>query len=163
MKQPSIKPVQSPFNKEVKAAYFKILRQAKALLSTIEQEELRFTLIREDKQAINSSVIHEMVNPLLYLRLESHAEGYYSIHYGFELFPVFSQYYPITSAFARLVYKVTMSPNTAINIEEALRVDFIILNCSEVYEHVEERQKHEFKLIQYKPAAMKRKQMKAVA
>lgn len=153
-----------PYNKVVKQCYFQIFKHAKSLLSAIEQEELRFTLVREDKQAITGSIIHEMVNPLLYLRLEQHTNGYYSIHYGFEAFPVFGDYYPMMSAFARFIYKVTMASATPINIEDALRVDFIILNCSELYEHIEDRNKyHEFQLIKYKPAVNRRKQMKAVA
>jgi hypothetical protein len=151
-----------PYNKAVRTCYFQILKYAKAMLSAIEQEELRFTLIREDKQAIAGSIIHEMVNPLLYLRLEQHSNGYYSIHYGFETFPVFGPYYYVGASFTRFVYKVTMASATPINIEDALRVDFIVLNCSEMYEHIEDRNKyHQFQQLPYKPAANRRKQMKA--
>jgi hypothetical protein len=164
MKQTNRDPAVDPYNKVVKATYYQIFKHAKSLLSALEQEELRFTLIRDDMQAMTGSIIHEMVNPLLYLRLEQHNNGYYSIHYGFEAYPVIGEYYRLTSAFARFIYKVTMASSTPINIEDALRVDFIILNCSELYEHVEERNKyHQFQQLPYKPAATRRKQMKAVA
>lgn len=162
--KPNTDPAVDPYNKVVKATYHHILKYAKAMLSAIEHEELRFTLVRSNKEAITGSVIHELVNPLLYLRLEQHTNGKYSIHYGFETFPAFGEYYYVGASFARFIYKVTMSSATAINIEDALRVDFVILNCSEMYEHLEEVQKHHhFELIKFKPAATRRKQMKAVA
>jgi hypothetical protein len=163
MKQLKSNPVQSPFNKEVKTAHQQILKQARSMLSTIEREELRFTLVREDKYSRSKScIIHEMVNPLLYLRLESDANGEYAIHYGYEPLPVVSEYYPLIAAFVRFIYTVTMSTNRQINIESALRLDWVIYNASEMYEHVEDRDRHHsFQLIKYKPAASKRKQMKA--
>ena len=163
MKQPS-QQAASPYNKEVQQCHRQILKQARALLSTIEHDELRFTLIRQDKLSNNAYVIHELINPLLYLRLECFANGVYSIHYGFEQFPIFGDYYHITGAFVRFLYKVTASSNTTINVEDAIRIDWVVSNCSEMYEHVEEQMKHhQFSLIKYKPAVSKRKQMKAVA
>lgn len=160
----NLDPGRLPYNKVVKQSYYQILKHAKALLCAIEQEELRFTLVRENKEAITGSVLHEFVSPLLYLRLEQHTNGYYSIHYGFELLPVFSEYYIVGTAFSRFIYKVTMASATAINIEDALRIDFVILNCSEMYEHIEQLQKHHhFQQLPYKQATNKRKQMKAVA
>lgn len=165
MKQTTSNQVQSPYNKVVRECHRQILKYARTLLSTIEHEELRFTLVREDRKAQNNAqVIHELISPLLYLRLESYTTGVYSIHYGFEQFPIFGDYYAITAAFVRFIYKVTTSENTSINIEDAVRVDWLISNCSEMYEHVEEQMKHhQFHLIKHKPAANRRKQMKAVA
>jgi hypothetical protein len=164
MKQTNRDPAVDPYNKVVKSTYYQILKYAKSMLSAIEHEELRFSLVRSNKEAITGSIIHEIVNPLLYLRLEQHTNGYYSIHYGFDTCPAFRQYYHIGASFARFIYKVTMASATPINIEDAIRVDFVILNCSEMYEHLEELQKHHhFELIKYKPAVNRRKQMKAVA
>lgn len=162
MKQTNRDPAVDPYNKVVKATYHQILKYAKLLLSAIEREELRFSLVRTNKEAITGSVLHEMVNPLLYLRLEQHTNGYYSIHYGFDTCPAFGEYYHVGASFARFIYKVTMASATPINIEDALRVDFVILNCSEMYEHIEERNKHHhFQQIPYKSAVSRRKQMKA--
>jgi len=147
-----------PFNVQVKEAYIKILKHAKQLLATIEQEELRYMLTREDKQASSPGIVHELINPLLYLRLESHPDGNCSIHFGWELSPVFGSFYPITAAFVRFIYKVTMANNSLINIEDAVRTDWVITNPSELYEHVEEHNRyHTFQLIKYKQPNTKRK------
>ena len=147
----------STFNECVLKAYTQILKQAKALLATIEEEPLRYTLIREEKP-LPGAIIHELVNPLLYLRLECHQDNEYSIHYGFELSPVFSPYYKLTSSFVRTLYKSTMANESSTSIEESLRTDWIITNCSELYEHIEEHNRnHRFELIKHKPKQTKRK------
>lgn len=162
MKQLNINPVQSPFNKEVKAAYYKILKEAKALLATIEREELRYSLVREDRFSDTlSRIIHEFVNPLLYLRLESCADGSLGIRHGFE--PC-QDYAHITVAFTRFLYKVTMKEATSQNIESSIKTEWYIHNTDEMYAYLEEQMKHHtFHLIKHKPAAVRRKQMKAVA
>jgi hypothetical protein len=154
-----------PFNKIVKAAYYQILKEAKAMLATIEHEELRYSLVREDKtnNAIGT-IVHEFINPLLYLRLECHKNGLHGIHYGFEQIGNDPQLSNRTAFFTRSVYRLTSKELTAINIEACVHNDWCITQCSELYEYIEEQQKHhQFQLIKYKPAAMKRKQMKAVA
>jgi hypothetical protein len=160
MKTSQIKPVQSPFNKEVKAAYYKVLKEAKALLATLPREEVRYSLIREDRLSTTSSkIIHEFVNPLIYLRLESYADGRLGIRYGFE--PC-EDYANITVAFTRFLYKVTMREATSENIERSINTSFFIHNPDEMYAYLEEQMKHHtFQLIKYKPAAVRRKQMKA--
>ena len=162
MKHLNVKPVQSPFNKEVKTAFYKILKEAKALLSTIEREELRYSLIREDRFSDTlSRIIYEFCNPLLYLRLESYADGTLGIRYGFE--PC-QEYAHITVAFTRFLYKVTMKEATANNIESSIKTEWYIHNPDEMYAYLEEQMKHHtFHLIKHRPAAVRRKQMKAVA
>jgi hypothetical protein len=148
------------YKAEVRKVYFKLLKEAKALLAPIEEEPLRFSLIREDKQpVVQGTIIHELVNPLLYLRLECYAENKLGIHYGFELSPTFGQYYAITNTFVRNVYKHTMIDATPINIEDCIRTDYVLNDCSALYEHIEERgcKHHSFALIPYKPKAVKRK------
>ncbi|MGY3215299.1 hypothetical protein [Mucilaginibacter sp. HD30] len=149
----------SPYNAEVHRIYFKVLKDAKALLATIEAESLRYSLIRRDKPPIVSgSIIHEFVSPLLYLRL-SFYEDKLGIHYGWELIPTFGEFYPITRTFIRNLYKATMVSATPINIEDCIRTDYVINECSAAYEHLEERgcRHHSFHLVPYKPKAVKRK------
>ncbi|WP_158826733.1 hypothetical protein [Mucilaginibacter lacusdianchii] len=148
------------FNAEVRKVYFKLLKEAKILLATIEEEPLRFSLIREEKQPIQQgTIVHELINPLLYLRLECYAENKPGVHYGFELSPTFGQYYHVTNTFVRILYKHTMVEATPINIEDCIRTDYVLNDCSALYEHIEERgcKHHTFQLILYKAKAVKRK------
>ncbi|WP_158827663.1 hypothetical protein [Mucilaginibacter lacusdianchii] len=148
------------YNKTVRQTYFQILKQAKAMLAAIEEEPLRFTLIREDKQPVTQgSIIHEIVSPLLYLRLECYAENKLGIHYGFELSPTFGQYYHLTNTFVRILYKLSMANATPVNIEDSIRTDYVLNDCSALYEHIEERgcKHHTFMLIPYKAKPVKRK------
>ena len=148
------------YNKIVKQTYFQLLREAKSLLATIDAEPLRFTLIREDKQATSvDTIVHEMVSPLLYLRLAIYADHKLGIRYGWELMPTFGEYYHIMNTFVRLVYKLTMADATAVNIEDCIRTDYVINECSAAYEHLEERglRHHTFVLIPYKVKTVKRK------
>jgi hypothetical protein len=157
MKQLNNQSDNGPYNKEVRTAYYQILKEAKALLATIEREELRYTLIREDKPIGNSicCIIHEMVNPLIYLRLDSYEDGAYGIRYGFASSKYFAH---ITVAFTRFLYKVTMKGATSNNIENSIRTEWYIHNPDEMYEHIEEQMKHhQFALIKHKPVASRRK------
>lgn len=164
MKQNLQHPEQLPFNKNVREAYYLILKKAKQALATIVQEELRFSLERESRSIQQDSVIHELVNPLLYLRLECEQDGLLSIHYGFEEVINQQHYSKITSAFVRSIYYYTGKEQTTINIEAAVKTNWLIKTCSEMYEYIEERNKyHTFKQIAYKPAAVKRKQLLSVA
>ncbi|WDF54893.1 hypothetical protein [Mucilaginibacter sp. KACC 22063] len=149
-------------NQAIIKSFYAILKAAKELLSSIEDEPLRYTLTRIDKHKRTRQVIlHEVVSPLIYLRIELHETNDYSIHYGYETLPAFAPYFNITSAFIRLVYKLSMKDSTDINIEDAVRADWVIDNCSEAYEYIEERNKHHrFQLIKHKPKQVKRKLMR---
>jgi hypothetical protein len=162
MKQTTSNPAVSPFNREVKVAYYKVLKEAKSLLSALEREELRYSLIREDPHSNSlSQIIHEFVNPLIYLRLESYPDGTLGIRYGFE---PSQDYAHITAAFTRFLYKVTMREATSENIESSIKTQFYIHNPDELYYYIEEQMKHhQFHLIKYKPAVSKRKQMLKIA
>lgn len=153
------------YNKAVKEAYFKILKQLKQLLATVERHELRCTLQKEDKtEVIFCTTIHELYNPLVYLSLQCRDGEVFSIHFGAEHLINDLQYSYITSGFIRILYKLTSAEHTAINIEDCINAEYIITNCSEFYEVIEDRNhSYEFRLIKHKPAAMKRKQMQAVA
>lgn len=150
----------SAYNALVRKAYFKVLKETKNLLATFEQEPLRYVLVRQDKQpTINGTIVHELVNPLVYLRLECFADNRLGIHFGWELSPTFGEYYHITSRVIRVLYKYTMADTGPINIEDCIKTDWVINECSELYEYVEERgcKHHSFALIQHKPKAEKRK------
>jgi hypothetical protein len=147
-------------NQAVQTAYYAMLKQARQLLSTIEGEEFRHSLVRAEKRR-KPGLIHEFVNPLLYLRLTWHDDGSYSIHYGFE--PC-ETYESITRPFVRSVYKLSMKDSTSSNIEDRIRTDWFIHNPDDMYEYIDERRKyHCFKLIKYRPSASKRKQMRVMA
>ena len=150
--------INQAYNEAVKEAYFQILKQAKQMLCTVEQEELRFTLEREERTGKAGTIIHEIINPLLYLRLEHHTDHVYAMHFGIEQINQQGQLSAITTKFLRSLYKLTTKDNTAINIENCVRTDWFINSCSSMYEYVEERgnKHHTFKQLPYKPA-MKRK------
>jgi hypothetical protein len=145
------------YNNAVRHAYYKILKKAKHLLSTIEQDELRFTLERQDnKKEVVGIIVHELVNPVLYLRLEHHTDNIMAIHFGIEQINQIGQLSSITTTFLRLLYSYTSKEMTAINIENAIRTDWFINSCSAAYEYIEERNKHHvFKLIPFKPSKLK--------
>lgn len=151
-------------NQAVKAAYFQILKFTKQLLSVQEQEPLRYSLVREEKKPVKvGSIIHEFINPLFYLRLECYEGNVYGIHYGIQSQPKFLESELFTTQFVRNIYKVTTASNTTINIEDCIYTDYIIVECSELYEYIEERNKsnHTFEQIHYKPKVTKRKLAKA--
>jgi hypothetical protein len=155
----------SPYNNSVRQAYNAIYKHAKQLLSTLENEELRYTLEREEQgQSIVGTIVHEFISPLLYLRLECHPTNSFAIHYGFEESKSFNQFAKITASFVRFIYKSTSKDSTEVNIEDSVRTDYCIYLCSELYEYIEEQNKHhQFKQLTYRPTAAKRKQMQAVA
>jgi hypothetical protein len=148
-----------PYNVEVRKAYFKILKQAKTLIATVEQHELRCTLYQEDRsKQVFMNKVHEFVNPLIYLCLLCPVDAY-EIRFGINVFNGESDYTVITSKFLRILYKVTSEDHTAINIEGCVTTDNVITECSELFDYLEERGKsnHTFELIPYKAATIKRK------
>jgi hypothetical protein len=158
-------PALVPYNKAVSAAYYNILKGAKAMLATIEQEELRHTLVRDElnHRPINA-VINEFINPLLYLRLECDNDGLFVIHYGFEQPGKDKMLSNVTASFTRSIYRPTSKDITEIDIEACVSNSWCIVQCSDLYEYVGEQNKyHQFCLLKYKGAVSKRKQMKAVA
>jgi len=153
------------YNKSVKEAYLKILKGAKQLLSTTFRHELRCALCRSNKPGTMVNTIDELVNPIIYLSLECNDGERYSIHFGFEQFKEECEYSIITAKFVRLLYKHTSVEHTTVNIEDCINTEYVITDCSALYEAVEDshHKKHKLIVIPYKPAAEKRKLMKAVA
>ena len=153
------------YNEAVKQAYFKLLKHTKQQLSTIEKDELRYTLQREDNSPIGfGTKVHELINPLVYLSLECNDGELLNIHWGFEQLIEDTEYAHITQYFARMLYKLTSVEHSAINIEKCVSTDYIIVNCSELYETVEDRMRyHTFSLIKRKERAKHGKRILNVA
>ena len=156
---------QLTYNQCVQLAYFQLLKQAKQMLNKIEQEELRFTLERAERKPPQiGTIVHELVNPLLYMRLELHADSQMAIHFGIECVYERGQLSDITSTFLRLLYKLTSKDAYPIDIENCVCTDWFINSCAEMFEYIEERNKyHTFKQLKYKVTAKKRKQLLSVA
>jgi hypothetical protein len=152
-------------NRCIKQAYLKIYKEAKALISSIEEQPVRQILEREDKAADERGTkVHELVGTILYLSLECDLLGEYDIHYGWDQSDKMSDYYALTSAFIRFVYKFTMADATPINIEDCVSADYVVPNCSELFEYVEDRSRHHTsKVLKYKALHSKAKELPVYA
>lgn len=152
-------------NRCTKQAYFRIYKEAKTLIASIESEPLRQILERADKQIDERGTkIHELISCILYISLECNLIGEYIINYGWDMNIKSSNYYDLTSAFLRFVYKFTMSDATSINIEDSISTEYVITDCSELFEYMIDCNKHHtLSTVKYKPLISKRKQLKAVA
>jgi hypothetical protein len=163
MKETAPTPTLAAYNTAVHQAYGRILKHTKLLLASLEQEELRFTLERMERSKKPNTVIHELITPLLYLRLDCSPEAIMTIHFGIEHVDRSPFLGIITSTFLRVLYKETAKEKTGIDIEDCVKTDWFIKSCSEMFEYVEERNKyHTFKQLKYKRAPQQ-KNMLAVA
>jgi hypothetical protein len=163
--QTNINPL-AAFNNEVHRAYFKLLKQTEKLIATLQQHELRCTLQQQDNTPISVfSKVHELVSPLLYLSLQCCDGERLSIKFGFEQGGDDYRFSHITAKFLRTLYKCTASENTTVDIEDCIHTDYIIVNCSELYECIEDshHKLHTFKLIKHRSTATQRKRMLSVA
>jgi len=153
------------YNEAVKNSYFKILKKAKLLLSTIENDELRYTLERQDKnKSVVGTIVHELISPVLYLRLEHHSDNIMAIHFGIEQVNELGLLSSITTSFLRVLYKLTSKEITGVDIECCVRTDWFINSCSAAYEYIKERNKyHELKQLKYKVSSTRRKTILHVA
>ena len=123
--------------------YFQIIKEAKQLISSLEDDALKATLERQDKPNIlHGYIVHELINPLIYLRLEAYKDDLLGVHYGYEQSELYTKFYPITSSFIRSIYRFTAKENTSIDIENCVRTDWVITNCAELYEYMLDRNKH---------------------
>jgi len=161
--QHPINPQVLTYNAEVRKAYYKILKQAKAMIATVEQHELRCSLVQADRsKPVFMNKVHEFVNPLLYMCLMCPVDTY-EIYFGFELGSSGeSDFTELTSKFMRILYKSTSAEHTAINIEDCVSTYNVITECNDLFDYMHERGKsaHTFELIAYKPKPIKRKLMK---
>ena len=149
----------SPYNQAVHTAYFKLLKETKQLLATIERHELRSTLQREDNGEICFGLkVHQIISPIVYLSLECEDGEYLSIHFGFELFEADNVYSGVSGRFLRNLYKLTSASNTGVNIEDCVSTRYIVTQCSELYEAVEGNNCHYiYSIIKHKPTPRQRK------
>ncbi|WP_462265125.1 hypothetical protein [Mucilaginibacter sp.] len=154
---------QLTYNECVHRTYKLILLWATAAIATIDDDKLRGTLIREDALPITEgSIIHELISPILYLRLECYAGNEYGIRFGYEPSPSYGQYYPIMAAFVRMIYKLTSKKASQVNIENAVRIYHIQVDCADLYDWMQEivSRYHRHEQIPYKAATLKRKLQK---
>lgn len=151
------------YNECVHRAYKLIHLWAIAALATVEDDALRGTLIREDPlPVVPGKIVHEMVSPLLYLRLECYQDGNLYIRFGYEPSSKYSSYYPLMASFVRMLYKLTSKKASQVNIEEAVRITHIQTDCAELFDYMQEvvSRHHRFEQIAYKPATIERKLQK---
>ena len=154
-----------PYNKAVKAAYYKILKGVKNLIATIERHDLRCTIHLTAKPIGGGEKEHQLISPILYLALDTDDDGeYLCIRFGFEQFSDRNFFTDITAKFMRMIYSVTSKAYNEINIEDCLYTAAVITDCSELFEAIESsHMNYPITVIPYKPAAVKRRQMQAVA
>ncbi|UEG52592.1 hypothetical protein LLH06_16680 [Mucilaginibacter daejeonensis] len=149
----TIDPQTAAYNIEVRKAYFKILKQAKALIATMVQHELRCALVQADRsKPIFMNKVHEFVSPIIYLCLICPVDTY-CIHFGFEIgVSSDSDHTELTSRFMRILYKLTSQEHTSVNIEDCVSTYNVITECTELFDYMEERGKsaHTLEVIPYK-------------
>jgi hypothetical protein len=139
------------YNTAVHKAYGRILKHTKQLLASLEQEELRFTLERMERSKKPHTVIHELISPLLFLRLECSSDALMTIHFGIEHVDQSPALSMVTAAFLRMLFKETSNKKDGIDIEDCVKTDWFIKSCSEMFEYVEERNRyHTLKQLKYK-------------
>jgi hypothetical protein len=90
------------------------------MIAAIEQEERRFMLERSDTKGVKSDIIHELVNSLLYLRLEQYTDTVMAIHFGIEQVNQLGQLSALISQFLRVLYRETSKEVTTITIEDCV-------------------------------------------
>jgi hypothetical protein len=153
----------TPYNLKVEQAYFKVLKYAKTLISSLEDDNLRTVLFRDFKTRGTGGVIHEFVNPLIFLRLGCIA-GQYVIHFGFQETDEQPECSEVTTTFMRGLYRLTSKQVTGINIENCIKCDWLISNPTEMYDYLlEQNEHHTFALLSRKVKASERKRLLSVA
>jgi len=139
------------YNEAVRHAYGTIQRKAEQLLAPLEQEELRYVLERTESCTDPPIILHELVSPLLYLRLQLGEDSKLTIHFGAEPSSPFPEIQSITATFLRTLFTLTGKAYTGIDIEGCVKTDWFINVCSEMYEYLEGRTKyHVFRKIPLK-------------
>jgi hypothetical protein len=153
------------YNSLVKSTYFKVLNRTRQLLSTLDNPDLRGTLCKHQtpKKLHIFTVLHEFVNPVIYLALQCDGGQRLSIHFGFEQVGIEDDNTIVTGPFMRMLYTLTSKENTAFNIEDCISTDYVFTHCIDLFTSIASVTSHKFKLLPYKPAAARRKQMRAVA
>jgi len=167
-KQTDMKPLNTaiemrPYNKAVRKAFNQILNETTAMLSKLEREELRYTVFREIKPATRNMPVYEFINPLFYLKLHCENDERFAIHYGFECGNNNHEFSSQTALFTRGIYRLTSIEHTQVDIEDCVQTDWVITDCSSLYEYKEDSANYQFALLKQETKARKQKVMKAVA
>ncbi len=151
------------FNSLVETAYTTIVKQTKIFLACIERDELRCILERKSPLRTPNTIIHEIVSPLLYVRLSCELDSCFAIHFGIEPIKEDIELNTVTAQFLRLLFKQTSKDMTECDIEHCIRTDWFINCCNDMFEYVDMQQKyHTLKKIPYKVSDSKRKKILAV-
>jgi hypothetical protein len=151
-------PLENPasYNTVVEQAYDCIFKRAKQLLASIERDDLRTMFERKNTDCRPDTIMHEVINPLLYLRLECERHGMLTIRFGIEPITKDTVLSALTAQFLRTVFAMTDKAVTACNIEQCIKTDWFINSCSDMFEYLEMRNKHHtVKQVQYKVSAPK--------
>jgi hypothetical protein len=73
------------YNKVVIESYNQVISNVKELILNLEDESLRVILERQDEpKDLGGYIVHELINSLIYIRLECLKGNMYAIHYGYE-------------------------------------------------------------------------------
>lgn len=149
------------YNESVQQAYDSILSKAKQLLASLEQEELRYVLERNESGTEPPIILHEFVSPLVYLRLQCSEDSRLSIHFGAEPASPFPEIQAVTATFLRTLFTLSGKAYTGIDIEDCVKTDWFINVCSEMFEYLEERNKcHTFRKIPFKKYTTRKRVLK---
>jgi hypothetical protein len=149
------------YNDLVQQAYHGILKQAEQLLASLEEEELRYVLERNDDKIDPDRIVHELVSPLLYVRLECAADSKLAIHFGIEPVTKDPGSQAVTATFLRILFTQTSKAYTGIMIEDCVKTDWLVNMCSEMFEYIQERNKyHTFRVIPYKKHPARKRVLK---
>lgn len=163
MKSETTNQIDSLYNQAVRKAFNQILNEAKALLSRIERRELRCTLFREIKPATRNMPVYEFINPLFYLKLSCENDERFTIHFGLECGNAGHEFSNQTALFTRAIYRFTAKEHTETDIEDCVQTDWLITECSALFEFKEDSANYQFTLLKQESKAKSRKTMKAVA
>ena len=138
----------SVYNKIVLKAYTNIVELAKTTLSGLEKEDFRHTLIMQASP--KDRIVHEFVNPLLYLRLYRQHDDSFAMQYGFEPCLIYSS---VTLPFVKALHNVLHMAAVKAKIPNTIRADWYPNDPDELYAFIEMINKdHTHALIEYNPS-----------
>ncbi|MGN6396880.1 MAG: hypothetical protein ACTHMI_15020 [Mucilaginibacter sp.] len=154
-------PSLTSYNDLVQKTYDGILKQAEQLLASLEQEELRYVLERTESGTEYPIIRHELVSPVLYLRLQFGEDSRLSIHFGAEPSSPHPEVQAVTARFLRTLFASTCKAHTGVDIEDCVRTDWFINTCSEMYEYLEGSARHHaFRKVPFKRHAARKRVLK---
>jgi hypothetical protein len=137
MKQNKQIDLQSRYNDAVELAHTKIFKFAKQLIATIERDDMRCYFERKDSAPVVDTIRHEIISPLLYLRLQCELDGMFTIRFGIEPAPSNPELADLTSDFLRMLFRATDKAAKDVDIERCIETDWFINVCGDMYEYVD--------------------------